>query len=86
MSGAGSISPDRAEVGTRAWLEAQMVQSRHNLTRAEQAYAEALHARDQLVRTLRAEGFTQDQTATLLGISNQRVSQIERSTLRRCPT
>lgn len=49
------------------------------LDHAETAYQAALSARDAMVSELRSAGFTQAETASLLGISNQRVSQIERA-------
>ena len=46
---------------------------------AEAAQAAALAARDAMIRDLRQGGFSQQETATLLGITKQRVSQIERA-------
>lgn len=56
----------------------QDVQGR--LAQAEQHRAKLLDERNSLVRELRAEGHSQTATGALLGISNQRVSQIERAT------
>jgi DNA-directed RNA polymerase specialized sigma subunit len=60
-----------------AWLYLEAladVQAR--LLEAEQQLAQAHALRAQLVQTLREEGFTLRETAALLGISHQRVSQI----------
>lgn len=54
----------------------QAVQQQLETVEAERTVI--LQERNQLVRELRAGGFTLAQTAAILGISNQRVSQIER--------
>lgn len=54
----------------------QAVQQQLETVEAERTVI--LQERNQLVRELRAGGFTLTQTAAILGISNQRVSQIER--------
>lgn len=53
----------------------QAVQQQLETVEAERAVI--LQERNQLVRELRGQGFTLAQTAAILGISNQRVSQIE---------
>lgn len=57
----------------------QLAEVTARLQEAEKALADAVRRRDVMIRVLRLAGLTQAETAAALGISNQRVSQIERA-------
>lgn len=71
-----AVTPEQVRVTLSGELGALVTGARDAVRRAERAQREAARASRELVRELLADGCSQADVAVVLGVSNQRVSQL----------